>query len=89
MVFLLVRHKVEDYEKFRVVYDEAQGIAESFGQVTSRAFQELDDPNMVTVLAEFNTEENVKKFMESLELKEAMKKAGVAGEPEIHFLKED
>lgn len=90
MTFYVVRHKVEDYDKWREVYDEAQDMKASFGQKneSSRVFRDSDDPNMVTVLGEFDTKENAEKFFNSEELKAAMQKAGVQGQPEIHFIDE-
>jgi len=88
MTYYLVRHKVEDYDKWRAVYDGAQDMKASFGQKneSSRVFRDADDPNMVTVLGEFDTKENAEKFFSSEELKAAMQKAGVQGPPEVHFI---
>ena len=90
MTYYLVRHKVEDYDKWREVYDGAQDMKASFGQKneSSRVFRDSDDPNMVTVLGEFDTKENAEKFFGSDELKAAMQKAGVQGQPEIHLIDE-
>lgn len=88
MTYFLARHKVEDYDKWRVIYDEAQSTAASMGQKneSSMVFKDIDDPNRVTVLGEFDTKENAEKFFGSEELKAAMQKAGVQGPPEIHFV---
>ena len=90
MTYFLARHKVEDYDKWKAIYDEAQSAAASMGQKneSSRVFRDSDDPNMVTVIGEFDTKENAEKFFGSDELKAAMQKAGVQGQPEIHFVDE-
>lgn len=88
MTYFLARHKVEDYDKWRVVYDEAQSTAASMGQKneSSMVFRDAGDPNTVTVIGEFDTLENAQKFFGSDELKAAMQKAGVQGPPDIHFM---
>ncbi|MCH8902935.1 MAG: cyclase [Bacteroidetes bacterium] len=86
MAHILIRHAVESYDTFKPVYDDAQTMAEGMGQIKSDLYQDSDNPNMITAVVEFDTDENAKRFTESDELKEAMGKAGVVGAPEITFL---
>ncbi len=89
MTFILIKHRVNNYSDWKPVYDDSQEMASTMGQLSSRSFREEDDQNLVTVLTEFDTKEHGEKFLNSTELKEAMKMAGVEGEPEIHFLSEN
>ena len=88
MTFILIKHRVSDYSNWKPVYDDTQEMATTMGQLSSRSFREESDPNLVTVLTEFDSLEHGQQFMNSNELKEAMQKAGVDGKPEIHFLSE-
>ena len=49
-------------------------------------FQSVDDPNDVTAWHDFDTVEAARAFVSSDELRSAMQKAGVQGEPEIWFV---
>lgn len=86
MTYILIKHRVKDYSSWRPVYDSAQSFAGGMGQLSSKAFQEENDPNLVTVLSEFDTKEHGEQFINSTELKQAMERAGVLEQPEIHFL---
>jgi hypothetical protein len=48
-------------------------------------YQSIDDPNDVTVWHDFEDAGSAKAFAQSEELREAMGRAGVAGEPTIWF----
>ncbi len=89
MTFILIKHRVNNYSNWKPVYDDTQEMASTMGQLSSRSFQEENDPNLVTVLTEFDSKEHGEQFINSGELKEAMQQAGVTGKPEIHFLSEN
>ena len=86
MTYLMVRHQVEDYPKWRVVFDDHVNFRKENGEQSARIFQSSNDPNDVLLLFGWDSEENGRRFMESDNLKEAMHKAGVIGKPEVHFL---
>ncbi|HSJ18177.1 MAG TPA: hypothetical protein VK920_08795 [Solirubrobacterales bacterium] len=87
MVRIFVRHKVEDYQAWRKVYDEFDQQRRSMG-VTGDApvFQLVDDPNDVTVWHDFDTAEAARAFGVSDELRDAMQHGGVQGEPQVWFV---
>ena len=58
MTFILIKHRVNNYDNWKPIYDESQVMASEKGQLSSRAFQELNDPNLVTVLTEFDSKEH-------------------------------
>jgi hypothetical protein len=49
-------------------------------------FQDIDDPNMVTLLFETDDLEKTKDFGDSDDLVEAMQESGVVGEPNLYYL---
>lgn len=83
---VVVRHKVENYDTWRVVFDDHENFRKENGEQSARVFQSSDDPNDVLMLFAWDSKDNVHRFMESDNLKETMHKAGVIGKPEIHFL---
>lgn len=88
MVYLRVKHKVADYDKWREGFDAALETRKSGGEKSFKVFRTVDDPNDVIVLAEWDSVERAKVFISSDELKEKMKEAGVLGEPSINFLED-
>ena len=86
MSHVMVRHKVENYDTWRVAFDDHGSFRKENGERSARVFQSSDDPNDVLMLFDWDSEDNVRRFMESDNLKETMHKAGVIGKPEIHFL---
>jgi hypothetical protein len=88
MIRLFVRHKVANYKAWRKVYDEFDAERKPMGVASHAVFQSADDPNDVTAWHDFETLEKAKKFSTSEQLKNAMGKAGVQGEPQIWFVTE-
>jgi hypothetical protein len=83
MATLFVRHTVNDYAAWRRVYDEFDAQRKSMG-VTSQGVYQLDgNANDVTVYHEFDSMDAARAFTTAPELREAMQRAGVAGEPQV------
>ena len=88
MAYMLIRHKVDDYAKWKPVFDEFADARKAGGEKSYQIFRHDDDPNSLIVLFEWDSLGNAKKFTQSDVLREAMQKAGVAERPDIHFLEE-
>ena len=86
MAYILVKQKVEDYTKWKAVFDENRSNRKQSGSEGGWVFQSLNDPNEVVVLLKWDNPENAKRFLESVDLKKAMEQAGVVGQPNIHIL---
>ena len=83
MVRMFVRHPVADFVEWKKGYDAFD--REGFGVTDHAVYQSVDDPNDVTVWHDFEDAGSAKAFAQSEELREAMGRAGVAGEPTIWF----
>ncbi len=88
MPYMLVRHKVEDYNKWKPVFDEHGSVRKQTGSKGGLLLRHADNPNETFVLIEFDTLENAHKFHNDPSLPEAMQRAGVADRPDIYFLEE-
>jgi len=88
MVHVLVRHKVNDYGRWKTVFDAHLTTRKHAGETGCHLFHNLDDPNEVVLLLDWQTIEEARKFMSSDELRQRMKDAGVQGAPEIHYLED-
>ena len=83
---VLVQLQTKDYAIWRPVFDELAGLRKSYGCLGGQLFRRTDQPNNVAVLYEWNSAENARRYFESPELREGMKRAGVQGPPEVVFL---
>jgi quinol monooxygenase YgiN len=87
MVYLYVRHRVEDYARWREGYDN-HAAARQAGGATDEAYvmRNVDDPNEITIILGWSDLQKARAFTQSASLKEAMQNAGVTGQPESRFL---
>ena len=83
MTRMFARHQVEDFDQWKKVYDDFDRA--SMGVRDDAVFQAAEDPNDVTVWHDFDDLESARSLAESDELRDAMKEAGVVGEPTIWF----
>jgi quinol monooxygenase YgiN len=83
MVRWFVRHRVRDYAAWREVYDGFADVQREGGVRAAAVYQSVDDPNDVTVTHDFDDVETARAFFSSPELRDAMMRAGVEGEPTL------
>jgi heme-degrading monooxygenase HmoA len=86
MPYLLVRHKVEDYAKWKPVYDKNGGARKAGGSKGARVFRNANNPKEIVVLTEWDDLAKARQFSQSEDLKKAMQQGGVTGAPEVLFL---
>ena len=88
MPYLLIRHKVADYAKWKPAFD-ADGITrQANGSRGGQLFRNASDPNEIVALFEWDDLEKASQFTQSAELREVMQRAGVVDQPDIYFLKD-
>jgi antibiotic biosynthesis monooxygenase (ABM) superfamily enzyme len=86
--YSLARLKVEDYAKWKPVFDQIAAARKASGGAKSGIlFREADSPNEVTVLIEWDTLENAHKFIKSEDVKRSLKKSGTI-KSDFYFLNE-
>ena len=84
MVNCIVRQTVSDYAKWRPIYDADEVRRRAAGATgVNQVFRDVDDPNTVTVVLEWDNTQNAHKFINDPALAEVMKKAGVIGMPSV------
>ena len=86
MVFVMVRHRVKDVDNWKVGFDAAVRFRRWGGERVYYLFQRDEDPNEVIALFEWDTLRHARAFFTSDEIRQAMEKAGVEGNPEILYL---
>lgn len=88
MPTLFVRHRVDDFDTWRQVYDEVEDLREEFGVLQEAVYQEVGRPDHVLVVHEFDRAEQARRFMVSEKLKQAMDRAGVTEAPQFELCEE-
>jgi heme-degrading monooxygenase HmoA len=88
MPYLIIRHKVEDYAKWKPVFDAHGATRQANGSKGGRLFRNADDPNETVILFEWDDLEKARQFAQSDDLRQAMQRAGVADRPDVYFLEE-
>ncbi len=86
MYVLAINHGVEDYDRFKAVFDEFP--PSSGGAVFHRVNRGVDDPNNITVVSGFSSVDTATAFRDNPALKDAMGRAGVVGHPRIELYEE-
>ncbi len=88
MTYVMVLHHVEDYARWKPVFDEDGEVRKDKGSKGASIYKNNDDPNHLVVITEWENLEKAKNFAESEELKNTMVKAGVIGRPAVFYLEE-
>ena len=83
MAWTHVRHRVEDYPRWKEVFDSTAEYKRSHGWKGYRLHAIEGDNNHLLVMEEFETEDQAREFLGSDYLREAMGRAGVSDEPDI------
>jgi heme-degrading monooxygenase HmoA len=92
MPYLLERHKVRDYDRWRGVFDADSAGRAAAGCRGARIFRNAEDPEEVVVLFEWDSLESAGRRIESATLSRKFEEAGVnggIGQTEFYLLEEE
>ena len=86
MIYIMVSHKVADFNNWKPVFDRDEQARKSFGVEVKKLFRSAEDPNDLHILFEAPNEDSAKQCIARPELKELMIQAGVISEPVFKLL---
>ena len=86
MEFILIRHKVRDFNTWKTGYDAHQPKRKEAGLTERYLLRGADDPNQVVMLFEAEDLNRAKAFAASAELRDKMQEVGVVDKPDVYFL---
>jgi quinol monooxygenase YgiN len=88
MAYIVVHHKVKDYNQWKPIFDQHESFRRANGCKQTRLFQNPDNPNDLIILLEWDNLDNARRFVQSEDLRKTMEQAGVIDQPHVHFLNE-
>jgi len=83
MATIVVRHKVEDYPRWKRGYDDADWLRKQHGITYASVHRDESDPSVVIAVHRFKDMKGAKDFVNAVP--PLMEKIGVIGQPEIWF----
>ena len=86
MAFILIRHKVRNFDTWKTGYDAHQPKRKEAGLTEKYLLRSADDANEVVMFFEAADLDRAKAFAASAELREKMQEVGVIDKPDIYFL---
>jgi hypothetical protein len=86
MNYVLIRHKVADFTKWKTIFDAHRGARQGAGLKEKYLLRDVLNLNEVVILLEAEDLQKARVFVDSADLREVMEKAGVLGKPDVHFL---
>ena len=84
-LIMMVRHAVEDYRKWRPVFDGDMGKQKAAGLTNPCVYRSADDGNAVLILWDAEDRQRASDFATAASLKLAMTHVGVVGTPDVSF----
>lgn len=88
MIYVLVHHKVENYEKWKSEYDGHEATRKAAGSQGARLLRNLNNGNELVIIMTWPDLEQAQAFASSPDLRAVMQRAGVLGAPEVLFLEQ-
>ena len=86
MPYVLLVHKVQDYDRWRPYFDSDKQRQQEAGLTVRHVLRGADDPQEVVVLFEAEDLGRARELAGSEGLRKTMQEAGVLGPPSMHFL---
>ena len=86
MATVILNHKVEDYKKWRSVFDLDIRRRKEAGMQNEKVFRSADDPNHIYIVAEVADPSTTAKMMNDPDLAAKMKEGGVISKPSVTIL---
>jgi hypothetical protein len=86
MAHLLVRHKVDDFDRWKAVFDGHAAAQRTAGITVTHVMRNVEDPGEVVLLFDVEDVERAKAFVFSPQVPGSQEESGVLDRPDIYFL---
>lgn len=88
MVTVIVRHKVKNYAKWLIAFQDYKKARRAAGEKSFKLGNIAGKKNTVVGIMRYDTADNAKAFFRSKDLKVAMGEAGVVEKPEVWIVED-
>ena len=88
MVDLWVRHKVRNFDEWKIIFDNHFAMRKAGGEASCRVFYNADNATDIVLFFEWNSRAAAEAFHASPQARKGMEEAGVIGDVEIIFVSE-
>ena len=85
-MILIVRHSVRDYDAWKSVFDEGEGLRTKYGLLGHIIYHTTEDPNDLTLEFQIESRERAEGIMRDPQLARDMERGGVVSEPLVVWL---
>jgi quinol monooxygenase YgiN len=87
MVYINMRLNLESYDKWRAGFDANDAFRRTSGSTgVNQVFRDVDNPNAISLILEWEDAEKAQAFLNNPKLKDAMQAGGVVGAPVIRAI---
>ena len=88
MAVVILKHKVENYKKWKSYYDKDVDRRQNAGLKEIICGKDSEEPNMVYMIFESNDPARAREMLQDTDLKEVMDEAGVLERPDLVIIEE-
>lgn len=88
MPYLIVRHKVQDYARWKPFFDQQSATRKESGSRGGHLYGNGHDPHEVIVVFEWSSLEKAQQFAQSADFRETMLRAGLIDPPDLYVVEE-
>lgn len=90
MVYINLHLNLENYEVWRTGFDSKEDFRRANGHTGNKhIFRDIDNPNTVTLVMEWENAEKAHTFLNDPMLKQVMQSIGVIGAPVVRVVQEE
>jgi hypothetical protein len=86
MPYVVVRHQVDNYEKWKVAFDAQRDARRASGSRGGHVCRSIDEPSELVIVLEWDDLERARRFVDYTDLRNTMRRAGGLEEPTISYL---
>jgi hypothetical protein len=86
MAYLLVRHKVKDFQEWKRIFDAHKRSQVESGLHIEKVMRNLYEPNEVFLFFEVTDLAKARAFVSGPEVPKAQEESGIVDKPDIYFL---
>lgn len=86
MATVIARLPVEDFDTWHAEYQRMHEVRQQHGERGRTLYRDVDDPDTVVVVFDWDTVDNAKGYFDSAALRDSVQRAHGRTSPTVHYL---